>query len=150
LKGARKSSNMREEPDGRQGRAVSKKLHHQADANARSMQRYSKVIANSSYSSFLGVQTKLEMLDHSRQFKEDKGQSGSTEIEEIDIYVHKLRCLGMGKRLTWHLECIQNRHLNPQTILEHPEHISCPIKIKMRDQDLLSKALAGTAPFIYT
>lgn len=88
---------------------------------------------SSSFSSFKGVQNMVEMLDHSRQFKEDEGESEATEIEEIDIHVHKLRRLGMGQRMTWHFECIQNRHVNPQTILEHPEHISCPVKIKMRD-----------------
>ena len=56
-----------------------------------------------------------------------------TELKSIDIIVLKQRCLGMGKRLTWHLEHIQNQLFHPNTILEKEENISFPVNIQIRD-----------------
>ena len=36
-----------------------------------------------------------------------------TEIEALEMYVHKQGCLGMGKRLTWHLEHARQRDFEP-------------------------------------
>ena len=73
-----------------------------------------------------------------------------TELKSIDIIVLKQRCLGMGKRLTWHLEHIQNQLFHPNTILEKEENISFPVNIQIRDQDSVKRLLGDNIPFYYT
>jgi len=77
-----------------------------------------------------------EMLDQ-RPFKEDReditsdppffDQNENNEIKKVDMFVLKQKCLGMGKRLTWHRERIHNVSFNPHTILENLENISYPV-----------------------
>ena len=64
------------------------------------------------------------------------------EIQEVDIMVVKDKCLGMGKRFTWHLERVENTTFNLNTILESLEHISYPVNIKLQEPKLLGEILA--------
>ena len=104
------------------------------------------------------------MLEH-RPFKEDKRRKDNRsyvsnqnvknpaevgEIQEIDIMVLKPKCLSIGKRLTWHLDRINNNHLNLHTILENLEHISYPIRLKINDQKQMGKIISDKSPLYYT
>jgi hypothetical protein len=99
-----------------------------------------KMPKNSSYSHFGSTP---ELLGR-RPFKEDGEQEISSdhhdmrpqeksEIKELDIFVLKQRCLGVGKRLTWHIGRIHNHHFNPHTILDNLEHVSYPLNIQLHE-----------------
>lgn len=116
-----------------------------------------KIPKTSSYSHFGSTS---ELLGH-RPFKEDREQEilsdhhemhpqEKSEIKELDIFVLKQRCLGKGKRLTWHIDRIHNRYFHPHTILDNLEHISYPVNILLHEQQLLSRLLSDKLPFIYT
>lgn len=49
------------------------------------------------------------------------------------MFVFKPKCLGRGKRLTWHADRIQNHFFHPSIILENNEHIAYPIQINLRE-----------------
>ena len=59
----------------------------------------------------------------------------------MDVFSLKRQCLGIGKRQSWHLERILNKGFNVHQILESLEYISYPVRIRIRDQEKLSKLI---------
>ena len=117
--------------------------HHE---NKSKQQRRAKLVLpkNASYSHFpISTANKTEILDI-RKFEEDNPKrfilsvkskeelyntSDLAEIKSLDILVLKQRCLGMGKRLSWHMERVQEPKFDIHTILDNSENITYPIRI---------------------